>query len=504
MKRIDTIAIIAHDMGVTFNFLGIASLLPFLVLVIFREWDMLLPMASAPLVFMIVGYLLSRIHRPDLTPTLSVSLVVVALSWFAIALVGALPFVFGLHMTFTDSVFEAMSGWTGTGFTMITSLDTTPNTLLFWRSFIQWIGGIGIIAFGISLSRKTSITLFKLYRSEGRTEALMPNVVSTGRKMWQIYLFLTVIFTGMVMLSGTALWDSLNLVMVALATGGFAIHDAGVLYYNNPMLELLLIPVMLAGALPFKVYFLLYRGNIKAMFKDQIVQVLLLIAVIGSAITSLDLFIFNNLSLEQAIREGTFCAISGYTTTGLQNSNPHLWAPIPLAVVTMMMLIGGASGSTAGGIKVNRVKLAYEGVKWWLERFFVSSRVLVPLRFEGRTFPRQVADLEISKNMVVIMLYVITIFLSTVIVMHLYITTFGLNEVIFEEVSAISNVGLGLGYITAASPLSIKWVFIILMWLGRLEIVPVIIIALGVFKGIQDDMTKKKPAPPVYNLQERY
>ena len=88
--------------------------------------------------------------------------------------------------------------------------------------------------------------------------------------------------------------------------------------------------------------------------------------------------------------------------------------------------------------------------------------------------------------------------------MHLYITTFGLNEVIFEEVSAISNVGLGLGYITAASPLSIKWVFIILMWLGRLEIVPVIIIALGVFKGIQDDMTKKKPAPPVYNLQERY
>jgi trk system potassium uptake protein TrkH len=130
--------------------------------------------------------------------------------------------------------------------------------------------------------------------------------------------------------------------------------------------------------------------------------------------------------------------------------------------------------------------------------------VLVPLRFEGRTFPRQVADLEISKNMVVIMLYVITIFLSTVIVMHLYITTFGLNEVIFEEVSAISNVGLGLGYITAASPLSIKWVFIILMWLGRLEIVPVIIIALGVFKGIQDDMTKKKPAPPVYNLQERY
>jgi trk system potassium uptake protein TrkH len=168
------------------------------------------------------------------------------------------------------------------------------------------------------------------------------------------------------------------------------------------------------------------------------------------------------------------------------------------------MLIGGASGSTAGGIKVNRVMLAYEGMKWWLKRFFVSSRVLVPLRFEGRTFTRQVADLEISKNMVVIMLYILTIFLSTVIVMHLYITTFGLNEVIFEEVSAISNVGLGLGYITAASPLSIKWIFIFLMWLGRLEIVPVIILAIGIVKGIEEDVTKQKPAPQVYNHKEWY
>ncbi|HUT38844.1 MAG TPA: TrkH family potassium uptake protein [Methanoregula sp.] len=504
MKRLENVAIIAHDMGVTFNFLGIASLLPFLVLVIFQEWDMLLPMASAPLVFIILGYLLSRVPSADLTPTLSISLVVVALSWFAIALVGALPFVFGLHMPYTDSVFEAMSGWTGSGFTMLTSLDTTPNTLLFWRSFTQWIGGIGIIAFRISLSRKTSATLFQLYRSEGRTEELMPSVVSTGRRMWQIYLFLTFMFTGMVMLSGIELWDSLNLVMVALATGGFTIHDAGLMYYNNPMLELLLIPVMLAGALPFKIYFLLYRGNIKAMFKDKIVQVLLLIAAVGSAITSLDLFIFNNLTLEQAIREGTFCAVSGFATTGLQNSNPHLWATIPLAVVTMMMVIGGASGSTAGGIKVNRVMLAYEGVKWWLKRFFVSGRVLVPFRFGGRTFPRQVSDLEISKNMVVIILYVITIFLSTIIVMHLYITTFAINEVVFELVSALSNVGLTVGFITAASPLSIKWIFILLMWLGRLEIVPVIILAMGIIKGIEDDITQQKPAPTTYDHKDLY
>jgi len=491
MKRLDHLALITHDVGHIFGFLGIASLVPFIVLVIFREWNLILPMASAPVIFIILSRLIALVPGRDIEPPISVALVAVAIAWFAIALVGALPFVFGLHMPYTDAMFEAMSGWSGTGFTMITTLDTTPKTLLFWRSFTQWIGGIGIIAFGISLSRKTSITLFQLYRSEGRSEALMPNVVSTGRKMWKIYLFLTFMFTGMVMLSGIALWDSLNLVMVALATGGFSIHDAGMMYYNNPMLELLLIPVMLAGALPFKIYFLLYRGNIKAMFKDHIVQVLLLIAVVGSAITSLDLFIFNNLTLEQAIREGTFCAISGFTTTGLQNSNPHLWAAIPIAVVTMLMLIGGASGSTAGGIKVNRVMLAYEGVKWWFRRFFVSSRVIVPFRYEGRTLSKEISKLEISKNMLIIALYVITIFVSTIICLHLYITSFRLEEVVFEIVSALSNVGLGVGFINAASPLSIKWIFILLMWLGRLEIVPVIILVLGIYKSVEAELNKE-------------
>ncbi len=491
MKRIEHLSVIAHDMGLVFEFLGIASILPFVVLLIFREWAMLLPMASAPITFIVLGYILTRgAEKVDTIPPVSVTVVAVALSWFAIALIGALPFVFGLKMSYTDSVFEAMSGWTGTGFTMIKTLDSTPNTLIFWRSFTQWIGGIGIIAFGISLRRKTRLTLFRLYRSEGRSEELMPNVVSTGRRMWLIYLFLTFVFTGLVMLSGVPLWDSLNHVMVALATGGFSVHDAGMAYYNNAMFEALLIPVMLAGALPFKVYFLMYHGKITAMFKDQIVQVLLLIAAVGSAITSLDLYIFNNLPWEQALREGVFCAISGFTTTGLQNSNPHLWATIPIAIVTMMMLIGGAMGSTAGGIKVNRVVLAYEGVKWWFRRFFVSSRVLVPLKFEGRTISTKISNFEISRNMLVIVLYVITIFSATILAMHWYITTFRLEEVVFEIVSALSNVGLGVGYITAASPFTIKWIFILLMWLGRLEIVPALIMVLSLVKGFEATMTK--------------
>jgi trk system potassium uptake protein TrkH len=489
MKRIEHIAMIAHDMGLIFEFLGVVSFLPFLVLIIFNEWSLILPMATAPLVFILLGYAISHIPHQDLEPSSSVTIAAVALSWLAIALIGALPFVFGLHMSYVDSVFEAMSGWTGTGFTMITSLDTTPKTLLFWRSLTQWIGGIGIIVFGISLRRKTRTSLFRLYRSEGREEELVSASVSSSRRMWMIYLVLTFAFTGLIMLSGIPLWDSLNLVMVAIATGGFTIHAGGLGYYNNPLLEALLIPVMLAGAIPFKVFFFLYHGKVINMLRDPIVKILLLIALVGSIITSLDLFIFGNLPITTAFRQGVFTAVSGLCTCGLQNSNPHYWAAIPIAVVAMLMFIGGAMGSSAGGVKVNRVMLVYDGVRWWFRRFFVSSRVMIPLKSGGHTLSKEISELAISKNLLVIVLYVITIFIATIVTLHLYITSFRLEEVVFELVSALSNAGLSVGFISAASPISIKWIFILLMWLGRIEIVPVIIIVIGVAREIEMDLS---------------
>ena len=493
MTRIEHIAMIAHDMGLIFEFLGVASLLPFLVLVVFREWNLILPMATAPVAFLVLGYVISHLPYRDIEPSFSITMSAVALGWLTIAFIGALPFVFGLGMSSTDAVFEAMSGWTGTGFTMITSLDTTPHTLLFWRSLTHWVGGIGIIAFGISLHRKTRLSLFRLYRSEGREEELVSAAASSGRRMWMIYIVLTFAFTGLVMLVGVPLWDSLNLVMVAIATGGFTLHAGGMAYYNNPVLEVMLIPVMLAGAVPFKIFFFLYNGKVGNMYRDPIVRILLGIALAGSLLASLDLYMFGNISLQEAFRQGTFMAVSGLCTCGLQNSNPHAWAVIPLAVVTMLMFIGGAMGSAAGGIKVNRIIIAYEGVIWWFRRFFVSSRVTVPLRFGGRTVSKELSELAISKNLLVIVVYVLTIFIATILTLHLYITSFRLEEVVFELVSALSNAGLSVGFISTASPGAIKWLFTLLMWMGRLEIVPVVIIAMGLVKGIRDDLATNTP-----------
>lgn len=493
MKRLDHLAMIAHDMGLIFEFLGLVSLVPFIVLALFREWNLLMPMALAPFMFLVMGFILSRIPYEDLEPSFSATIAAVALSWLAIAFVGALPFVFGLQMSYTDAVFESMSGWTGTGFSMIASPDTTPNTIIFWRSFMQWVGGIGILAFAISLRRKTRVSLFRMYKAEGREEELIPATSSSSRRMWMIYLVLTLSFTGLIMLVGIPLWDALNLVMVAIATGGFTLHTGGISYYNNPLLEILLIPVMITGAIPFKFFFLMYHGKIRDMARDKTVRALLLLAFIGSLLVSFDLYTFSNIPVTTALRQGTFTAISGLCTCGLQNSSPHLWATIPLAIVMMMMFIGGAMGSAAGGVKINRIMLAFDGIRWWFRRFFVSSRVLVPFKTGGKTISREVSDLAISKNLLVIVIYVITIFAATILTLHIYITSFRMEEVVFEIVSALSNAGLTVGFITAASPMMIKWMFIVLMWMGRLEIVPLIILTMGVIKELEDDSRSQTP-----------
>ncbi len=484
MKRLETLAIIAHDMGVIFEFLGMITLLPLLVLALFGEWDMLVPMASVPFTFIFLGLLISRIPRREYVPQLSVALAAASLTWLAIAFIGSFPFVLGLQMNWTDSIFEAMSGWTGTGFSVIRNLDSTPKTLLFWRSFMQWLGGIGVIAFGIAMLSRSGLTQHQLYRAEGRSEDLMPNVVSTGRRMWVIYVFLTVVFTGIILFTGIPLWDALNIVMVTLATGGFSLHDAGISYYDNVLLEMLLVPVMLAGALPFKLYFLMYRGKIRPFLQDRVVWLILFLAGIGSLFVTIDLHLFNGLPLETAMRQGIFCTVSGLTCCGLQNSDLH-WIASPLIIISLLMMVGGAAGSTSGGIKANRVILGYEGLVWWFKRFFSRGRVIVPFRHEGRAIPRRISDVELSKNMLIIVLYVLTIFLATIVSLHLAPTSFRTHEVIFEQVSAMSNVGLGLGYLTPASPEPVKWVFIFLMWTGRLEIIPVLILAMGLIRGFE-------------------
>jgi trk system potassium uptake protein TrkH len=483
MHRLSYISTIAADLGDIFFFIAPLTAFPLVVTVLFSEWYMFLPMAAVPAIFFLLGLVLKRLPRNERENRLSTALCSVALFWFACAIICGIPFMLGLNMSFTDSLFEGMAGWTGTAFTMMQSLDTAPYTLLFWRSFMQWIGGIGIIAFVIALAGSTGLFRGKRYRTESREEPLMPGIISTGRAIWKIYGFLTFIAIGLILFTGLSLWDSVNLALTTISTGGFTLHSGGILFYHNVMLELLLIPLMIAGALPIRLYYLIAENRRWSLFGDEQVKLFFVVMAIGTAVLTYDLIYFGNADYVTALEQGLFMTVSALTTTGFQIADLQTWAGVTLLFLMMLVFIGGAAGSSSGGIKLNRVVLGLRALVWWFRRLFVSGKVLIPFKSEGRIIPRATAELETAKTMLVIILSVVVIFVATIVILQFDRTTYPITSILFDITSAFSTCGITTGYVSADMPVVSKWVFIIVMWLGRLEVIPVVMLFMALFRG---------------------
>ena len=483
MQRFEHISTIVADLGDIFTFITPLTAVPIIVAILFSEWNMILPIAAVPATFFILGMLLGKLPRTRRGIRLSAAMCSVALFWLTCAMVSGIPFMLGLHMGFTDAFFEGMAGWTGTAFSMIRSVDTAPHALLFWRSYMQWLGGMGIIAFMIAMASSTGLLSSKIFRTEGRDEPLMPSVIATGRALWKIYGWLTFIAISLILFTGLSLWESVNLAFAAVSTGGFTLHAGGILYYDNIALQLLLIPIMIAGALPFKLYYLILENRRWSLFGDEQVKLFFLFTGIGVAVITYDLIFFGNLEFMVALKQGLFMTVSGLTTTGFQNADIHSWASITLFFLTLLTFIGGASGSSAGGIKLNRVALAFRTLFWWFRRLFVSGKVLLPFRIEGRVIPKATAELEAAKNMLIVILSVVTIFIATLVVLQFHLTTYSVTDILFEVVSAFSTCGFNTGYVSPDMPVFSKWVFIGVMWVGRLEVIPVVMLFMALFKG---------------------
>ena len=482
MHRLRHLSTIIADIGDIFVLVAPLTSIPLIVALLFAEWNMLLPLVSVPVIFFAAGFLLRSIPRSQRGVRLSTTLCSVALFWLASAVISGLPFLLGLRMGFTDALFEGMAGWTGTAFTMMPSLETVPRSLLFWRSYMQWISGMGIIAVAIAMASSAGLFRSKLLRSENRDEPLLPSLIASTRALWRIYAILTFLAVGLILFTGLSLWEAVNLALSAVSTGGFTIHPGGILYYHSFLLELLLIPIMIAGALPFRLYYLILENRRLSLFGDEQVKLFFAITAIGVAALTYDLMFFGNLDLIPALETGLFMTVSALTTTGFQVANLHTWASVTLLFLAMIVFIGGCAGSTAGGIKLNRIALAIRALLWWFSRQFVSGKVLIPFKIEGRVIPRANAELEAAKNMLVIILSVVAIFLASLAVLQFHLTTFSLTEVVFEVVSAFSTCGITTGYVSPAMPVISKWIFIVVMWIGRLEVIPVVMLFIALVR----------------------
>ena len=496
MRRSTHIRYIAHDVGSILLIVALISLIPYFIIFWFQEWDQILPFTTVPFTLCICGFFLSRVpYDESYTPPVSVAMLMVAMLWLSSALIGSLPFIVHAHFTLTDSLFEAMSGFTGTGMTLIADISALPKTLLFWRSYMEWIGGIGIMAIGSTMQRRARMTQSLLMRSEGQKEALGPNMIETAKAFLKIYIGLTIFFSFVFLITGISYWDALHIAMCAIGTGGFAMHTAGISFYENSFLEILVIPAMLCGSIPFKLYVLLGLGNFSEILKNRAMKAIFGCAALGSLIISADLYIYNQYPFLQAIREGVFCSVSAMTNTGFQNADLSMWLAPPILVLIMLMMMSGSIGSTAGGIKVDRFIFAADGMKWWIMRYFVKEGKYHTHQYGHRVADRG-AEFELLRNMVFIVMYLVVLFIAIIMALHISPPTIPLHAMVFDLVSAMSNVGLNFGYLSPESPFSLKWLYIFLMWVGRLEIFPFLILMTGLLYGFDYRVkheTQKKP-----------
>jgi trk system potassium uptake protein TrkH len=483
MGRISYFSTVLAELGGMLAFISPLTAVPLAVALVFREFSLILPMAAVPVLLFLFGTLLARIPRRKEEIRLSSAMCSVALVWLAFALVSTIPFIWVLDMPFTDALFECMAGWTGTGFTLFGSINRIPETLLFWRTYMQWVGGMGVIALSIAMAARGGLVQSSLFRADSRSERILPSAINTGKDIWAVYIFLTLIGIGIILISGIPLYDALTVSLSTISTGGFIPAQGGIQAYQNPLLEYLLIPVMLLGSTPFTLYYISYRKRRLSLSGNEQVRLLIVFLAAGAAIVTADLYLLKGLAGAEALRQGLFMTAAAISTTGYQNANLHFYPGVTIVLLTVLMFVGGSSESTAGGVKLSRIAIGFRGMAWWFRRVFVRTRVLIPFTYGGEKIAERVAEPEISKSMLVIILSVLTVFVATMVILQFDLLSLEVSELVFDVVSGLSCCGISTGYVSAGMPAVSKWVFILVMWIGRLEVIPVIVLFMGIFRG---------------------
>ena len=399
---------------------------------------------------------------------------ITSLSWVIAAVLGAVPFV-GLGISFTDAVFESMSGITTTGSTVLSGLDSLPPGILLWRALLQWIGGIGIVAIAIlmlPLLRTGGMQLFRIERSD-TTEERSSSTLKTILELFGVYALLTSVCAFLYFSFGMSLFDAVAHSMATLSTGGYSTHDASFGYFKNGSLHWIGTIFMLCGGIPFYLYIRTVRGDCRSLFTDQQVRGFILFVILASVAMAIWLVENRNVGFFEALTLTSFNVTSVVTTTGFASDDYTAWGPGAVGIFLILMFIGGCSGSTSGSIKIYRLQILIMIVRAHLGRLVSPNRVVV-LKYNGEALPD---DVPYS------ILAFLAVFVATIAVFTVALGLMGLDIVTAysASVTAITNVGPGLGSIIGPAgnfqplPDGAKWILSFAMLAGRLEVLALLV-----------------------------
>ncbi|MEM2075509.1 MAG: TrkH family potassium uptake protein [Zestosphaera sp.] len=458
-----------------FRIVSIASLTmlaPALVGLVYGEVSEVLPFLIVSSASFAITFTLSLLLPAPSTIALTEAAFISSISWIAVALLGAVPYVLTIGMSWIDAFFESMSGFSTTGMTLIKVIEAVPKSVLFWRALTQWLGGTGIIMLFLIfvIGPTESVSLWRLYVAEARELRIKPSTWATVRSIWIIYLGYTIACTLTLMLLGLDWFDAVTHSFTALATGGFSTRTDSVAAFHNPSVEMALAFFTFVGGTNFLAHYILFVHGPKQFFKHYEVKATMAMIAISTLIMTFDLTRWLGVNLLEALRLTIFQTVSIMTTTGYTTSNIDLWPPLSKTVLLLLMFVGGSLCSTGGAIKVGRVVAALKVMVNQVQLLFLPAGALKPVKLGNQVLRHE----DILRLFMFISAYLVAIVAGT-----LMLTAFGYDpfQAFSAVVSAQGNVGPCYMDLFKLNDVC-RVVLALFMWLGRLELVPVMALLL--------------------------
>ncbi len=471
-----------YFLGFIILIIGGAMVAPAIASVLLNE-TFLIPYFLVPAaVALIIGILLRRFFKKT-ELSLGKAMVLVTAAWLLFALFSTVPFVFGTQkiyengalvtnpapMSLIDGYFESMSGFTTTGLSMMAdpaspfNVETAPRTILFWRSLIAWIGGIGIIVLFLTALVGMGKAARKMYVAEARIETLEPSIKDTARSLWQIFVLLTLIGIIGFYFAGRPLFDAINHSLAGISTCGFSVRNTSFMGLGIPVL-FMAIWIMMAGATSFAIHRKVWSGKWRELFHNVEVQFMLVLMVLSTIAVAFTIGVTN----------GLFQSVSALTTTGYSTIGIAGLGDFPKLMLMVLMIVGAGYGGTGGAIKLIRCLIILKAAHWTIKKSFLPERAVVPMKLGGHIYEER----EMREVSTYAMIYIFVLIGGALALMligaHAGQPQYtGVNSM-FESASAQGNVGLSVGITSAAMPAAGKVVLIVQMLVGRLEIIPVI------------------------------
>ncbi|GLQ05352.1 TrkH family potassium uptake protein [Sneathiella chinensis] len=464
--------------GMLLTVLGLAMLIPAAVDLYFGHQDWQVFLAAAVVAIFIGGGLFLSNRESQMEFSVRQAFLLTTVSWVMIPAFAALPLTFSeLDISYTDAYFEAMSGLTTTGSTVLTGLDFAPPGILLWRALLQWLGGIGIIVMAIAilpLLRVGGMQLFRMEGAEASSEKALPRVAEIVKSIGSIYLILSIICTICYYLAGMSFFEAVAHAMTTISTAGFSTSDGSMGHFDNALIDAVAVVFMILGGLPFLLYMRLTQGQPGSLANDSQVRWFLVILVFGIFLMTAWQLATAEVSLVMAVRYAAFNVTSVITGTGYATTDYNAWGGFAVAVFFFLMFVGGCAGSTSCGIKIFRFQVVFESLSCQLKQLIQPNGIFQP-QYNGRPLGRD----TITAVMSFMFLFMATFALLTV---ALSLTGLDFLTAISSAGTAIANVGPGLGDIVGPSgsfkslPDSAKWLMSLGMLLGRLELFTVLVL----------------------------